>query len=194
MANAGRCFLNVPFKEYLKGLKLDAEGQVDEESLRIAASREFENYKAIERRINDLSCTPTGAQIYCARAVDSGLCGETMSLEASLPVTLSQRSTMAIHIVFSMEGGGVTSWESGMQRLWHIDPPPEPSQEVAGPIAYAPAASIATAVTRDAGTHTIEASINGTVGGSGSVAFQIQILVIVGGNTEDDCVIWNSPE
>jgi len=60
MANADKCHLNIPFKDYLKSLRVDSEGKVDEASLATAASQEFENYKAIERRVNDSACGGTG--------------------------------------------------------------------------------------------------------------------------------------
>lgn len=56
MPNADKCHLNIPFKEYLKQLDVDVNGKVDEASLQRAADQEFENYKAIERRINDPAC------------------------------------------------------------------------------------------------------------------------------------------
>lgn len=56
MANADKCHLDIPFKEHLKGVQLDADGKVDATSLRVAADQEFENYKVIERRINNPAC------------------------------------------------------------------------------------------------------------------------------------------
>jgi len=55
MANADKCHLNIPFKEYFKSFD-----PTDPASLKLAADREFENYKAIERRINDPACDPVG--------------------------------------------------------------------------------------------------------------------------------------
>jgi len=60
MAMADKCHLNIPFKEYLKGLRLDGEGKLSQSQLDRAASQEFENYKAIERRINDRGCAGGG--------------------------------------------------------------------------------------------------------------------------------------
>lgn len=62
MANADKCYLNIPFKNYLRSLALavDDDGRISRDQLLLAASREFENYKAIERRINDSGCSPGG--------------------------------------------------------------------------------------------------------------------------------------
>lgn len=53
MAGAGKNYLNIPFKEYLKRLQLSTDGEFDPTALRLAASQEFENYKTIERHFND---------------------------------------------------------------------------------------------------------------------------------------------
>lgn len=73
MPNANKCHLNIPFKNYLKSLRLNDEGGVDEASLKIAVGQEFENYKAIERRINDPACTPgaTNSASFWGRAAQS---------------------------------------------------------------------------------------------------------------------------
>lgn len=58
MPNADRCHLNIPHKEYLKGLEKAFDGVegVDTRALRTMGEHEFDNYKAIERRINDPAC------------------------------------------------------------------------------------------------------------------------------------------
>jgi len=69
LPNADKCHLLIPFKNYLKSLRVDADGRLDEASLAAAAAQEFENNKAIENRINDASCTPasTGGDWWAAR-------------------------------------------------------------------------------------------------------------------------------
>lgn len=56
MPLADKCHLNIPFKNFLASLQFDEEGRVDPASLKLAQQREFENYKAIERRMNDPAC------------------------------------------------------------------------------------------------------------------------------------------
>lgn len=58
MAMADKCHLLIPFKEWGKQLADALEGVegADISKLRISADQEFENYKAIERRINDPDC------------------------------------------------------------------------------------------------------------------------------------------
>ena len=58
MANADKCHLIIPFKSYLMTLAdaVDDEGKIDKAAFMLAGQREFENYKAIERRINDPAC------------------------------------------------------------------------------------------------------------------------------------------
>lgn len=58
MANADKCHLLIPFKGYLMTLAdaVDDDGRIDKQALKLAGQREFENYKAIERRINDPAC------------------------------------------------------------------------------------------------------------------------------------------
>lgn len=56
MANADKCYLNIPFKEYLKRLKVDADDRLDHADLDRAAAEEFENYKEIERIVNNPDC------------------------------------------------------------------------------------------------------------------------------------------
>lgn len=51
MAAADKCNLHIPYKDYLIGVDLS-----DPSQMKRAASQEFENYKAIERRINDPNC------------------------------------------------------------------------------------------------------------------------------------------
>lgn len=58
MPNADKCYLSIPFKQYLMSLAdaIDDEGNIDPQALKLAGRREFENYKAIERRVNDAAC------------------------------------------------------------------------------------------------------------------------------------------
>ena len=74
MPNADKCHLLIPFKNYLKSLRVDADGRLDEASLAAAAAQEFENNKAIENRINDSTC---GGGCLCSsgavRSTTSGL-------------------------------------------------------------------------------------------------------------------------
>lgn len=51
MANADGCYLNIPFKNHLSQVKVD-----DQASVARAAGQAFENWKAIERRINNPDC------------------------------------------------------------------------------------------------------------------------------------------
>lgn len=71
MADADRCYLNIPWKEYARLLEkalANVEG-VDLEVLRTIGSQEFDNYKAIERRVNDDTC---GGDCDCIAAVYYG--------------------------------------------------------------------------------------------------------------------------
>lgn len=57
MANADKCHLNIPFKETAKAnLLLDDQGQLESGALERFQEQEFENYKSIERRVNDAAC------------------------------------------------------------------------------------------------------------------------------------------
>lgn len=71
MANADKCHLIIPFKSYLMTLAdaVDDEGRINKQALKLAGQREFENYKAIERRINDPDCNGGGGDAPLAQAV-----------------------------------------------------------------------------------------------------------------------------
>lgn len=58
MANADRCHLTIPWKETAKAdLRLDDEGLLESRGLKTFGERMFDNFKAIERRINDTACS-----------------------------------------------------------------------------------------------------------------------------------------
>lgn len=135
MPNADKCHLNIPFKEYLKQLKVDEEGKVDggQAMLDRIADQEFENYKAIERRVNDPACAGAGC---CADAMQASYfsthavgftqafplpsaSGDFFTVDGNPPlalgiwqvsfnaeIVLDASSTGPYRVTFSISGGG----------------------------------------------------------------------------------------
>lgn len=61
MANADKCYLRIPHKNYLADLTVDEDGKISAAALKRAADQEFQNYKEIENRINNPECVPSGS-------------------------------------------------------------------------------------------------------------------------------------
>lgn len=66
MAIAGKCFLQIPFKDHLKQLKAEADGSVTGD-IRRAAAQSFEAFKAVERWANE--CGAQGGKPYATIVV-----------------------------------------------------------------------------------------------------------------------------
>lgn len=109
MPNADKCYLIIPFKEAAKGLDLDDEGLLTPTSLKEFGSREFENYKSIERRINDPEC-------------NGGCCAQGFSRSMSIGGTLSAGSSTTLLLGtasydFYTSASGDTTFQAGMWSL-----------------------------------------------------------------------------
>lgn len=64
MAAADKCHLDIPFKDTTReNLKVDGKGQVDGALASTFGAQMFENFKAIERRINDPACMGEGCTV-----------------------------------------------------------------------------------------------------------------------------------
>lgn len=63
MASSDKCYLLIPHKEFAKDLidALDGVEGVNRDILRRMGEQEFDNYKTIERRVNDPDCQGGGA-------------------------------------------------------------------------------------------------------------------------------------
>lgn len=128
-----------------------------------------------------------GTAIYCdhvflqtGSAISTGVC--------SITFDLAVRSTFNVQIVYEF------TTEFGSAR-WYLPPNsgPTPTQIIPRPnnsIARSPGhgftTALTTAATRDGGTWTVTATGSDTSGGGG----QVFLVVIVGSNTEDDCVSY----
>ena len=97
MPAADRYHLNIPFKEYLKSLRVDADGKISQSQLDRVASQEFENYKAIERWAGTFSPTPL----------------QTFHLEGALTATESDTYWLPQARSSRLFTGGVTTYGSG---------------------------------------------------------------------------------
>lgn len=107
MANADKCFLNIPFKGWAQTLAraADAEGNIDPAALALGGDREFENYKAIERRINDSSC---GGACPCYRVwADSGSTVLTLVASTSVSAGADMNAINESEGTFSISGQSV---------------------------------------------------------------------------------------
>jgi hypothetical protein len=120
-----------------------------------------------------------GSKIYCATVYDNLSNGESLSVDLDVPLTA--RSTVNIQIIWEMSTSiGDLAWEIDATTVNS----PVPLYNFLSPWH----AGITTAVTRDA-TFNVEAFMNGYSGdGASSGPCRIDIVAIVGDNTEDDCV------
>lgn len=112
MANADKCWLNIPFKGVIQSLaqSIDADGKIDPAALKLAGDREFENYKAIERRINDPGC------------VGGGCCAEGFSRAVTFSGTITPSSSDNLTLGsdsfdFYTTASGGSTFQAGMWSL-----------------------------------------------------------------------------
>lgn len=96
MPDADKCFLNIPFKTYLVSLadSILPDGTLDPAKLKLAGQREFENYKAIERRVNASGCGGEGG---CCSDVFSGN-GSAASIASGATSTITSNALSSFSI------------------------------------------------------------------------------------------------
>lgn len=83
MPNADKNHLLIPFKDYLRRLRVGEEGQLSQADLQHSSSQEFENYKAIERWGNQLqvgSLTTTVARATTDTSIGGGTSGSPVTI------------------------------------------------------------------------------------------------------------------
>lgn len=129
-----------------------------------------------------------GTAIYCAHVFMSSGSGLSTGT-ASITFDLAVRSTFNIQAVWEFVGpGGLGTWWLDQETLT-IPPPsdilPRPSNSIArGGVGYTTA--LTTAATRNGGSWTVTATGSDSLGDGG----QVYLVIIVGANTEDDCVTY----
>lgn len=112
MTAADKCHLNIPFKETARSdLRLDADGSLDPDALKRFGAREFENYKAIERRINDPDCGGEGCTpvTIIAESNTKAAGGSTIGLTAQTSFSTSMTSYSTLDSTggtWTFSGGG----------------------------------------------------------------------------------------
>jgi hypothetical protein len=135
----------------------------------------------IEDHLNNRPCGG-GGSVYCGQTygtLDSGL---TAQLETSVSFDLGSTSTVGISINFTADNSSGI-WNTGMAFDWAIT-----GSGVAIPSIYQANPSISTATTLASGSHTVVASVTGST--MNNVAAGCTIMVVVGSDTQDDCVTY----
>lgn len=179
MPNADKCFLLIPYKEYLKGIRVNSDGTIDQTSLTTAADQEFENYKAIERRINDPDCTGGG----CCSAIFSGR-GSGSAIGSSSSATVSTASTNAGDI--SPAGMGSTLAAGAWSVTGHAICDPTGTPAVGG---FIDISNIPTVTTTQGGGITGRSYSNGT---TANIDVPFSGLVVMDSPWSPDLLVQNS--
>jgi hypothetical protein len=112
MAFADKCHLQIPFPEWAKSLVPDRDGKINADVVTRAAEQEFENLKAIERRINNPDCQGEGG--CCTWGFNGN--GGTEDLADGTGTVVTVDASDVVDFIYPTETGP-TELPGGM---WHV--------------------------------------------------------------------------